>query len=184
MSGEQTPVTPAQEPEQFQSRVPESKRLALLRYMIIMFAMAFVLVLLSMVLQTKSSNQTITHLHNSSASAITRAEELQDENRELEEKLAQLSSQLLAEQSRATAAETQLEDLQKQLAAAETQQEDQQKRLQAAATLIRVLAAAPDAPEAEADRLWLRNNADALQPELRAIYEAWLQRNNENNQEK
>ena len=62
-------------------------RNALLRYVIIMFAVALVLVLLSMVLQTKSSNATISDLHHSSTSALTRAEALQNANRELEDKL-------------------------------------------------------------------------------------------------
>lgn len=76
-------------PETFQARVPAQKRTALLRYMAVMFAAAFLLVLLSFVMQMRSSNTTISHLSQSSASALARAEQLQEDNREL---VAELSS--------------------------------------------------------------------------------------------
>ncbi|MBQ3107363.1 MAG: hypothetical protein IJC68_01980 [Firmicutes bacterium] len=85
--------------EVFQISVPEGKRTALLRYLIIMFAVAFVLVLMSMVLQVRSSNATVSELHRSSTSAIKRAEALQDENRSLSNRVAALEQELQAVQN-------------------------------------------------------------------------------------
>lgn len=96
-------------PETFQTPVPDSKRTALLRYMIIMFAVAFVLVLLSMVLQVRSSHSTISELHQSSTSALTKAKQLQDTNRDLQDQIKELQKQL-------TASETALAETQSQLA--------------------------------------------------------------------
>jgi len=96
MSREQTVAeTPVEQaPEVFQTRMPDSKRTALLRYMIIMFAVAFVLVLMSMVLQTRSSNSTISELHQSSTSALTKAKQLQDTNRDLQDQLRRLDKEM------------------------------------------------------------------------------------------
>ena len=80
--------------EVFQLRVSESKRTALLRYLIIMFAVAFVLVLMSMVLQVRSSNATVSELHQSSTSAMAKAQQLQDNNRALSDRVAALEQEL------------------------------------------------------------------------------------------
>ena len=85
-----------QSQETFQVPVPEGKRTALLRYLIIMFAVAFVLVLMSMVLQVRSSNATVSQLHQSSTSALTRAQKLQDDNRALSVRVAVLEQELTA----------------------------------------------------------------------------------------
>ena len=61
----------------------EKRKKSLFRYIAVMFVVAFVLVLVSLVGQTRS----IGHLSESSASALQRAEELQDNNRRLTEKL-------------------------------------------------------------------------------------------------
>lgn len=79
---EMTPEEPAQ--EVFQERVPSNKRTALLRYMTVMFAAAFVLVLMSFLFQLKSHNTTVSEMAQTSASALSRAEELQEENRTLQ----------------------------------------------------------------------------------------------------
>jgi len=61
----------------------EKRKKSLFRYIAIMFVVAFVLVLVSLVGQTRSIGQ----LSESSASALQRAQELQDTNRQLEEAL-------------------------------------------------------------------------------------------------
>ena len=68
--------------ETFQSRIPTKKRTALLRYMAVLFVAAFLLVLLSFVTQLRSSNRV-------SASALARAEQLQEDNRELIKKASE-----------------------------------------------------------------------------------------------
>ena len=56
----------------------ETRKSALLRYVAILFAVAFVLVLISMLSQMRDSNSTITELSQSSSSAIQKAEQLQE----------------------------------------------------------------------------------------------------------
>lgn len=61
------------------------RRMALLRYIGIMFAVAFVLVAVSLVVQMRNSQDTISELNKTSSSALYNAEQLQNQNRELEE---------------------------------------------------------------------------------------------------
>ena len=68
----------------------EKRKRSLFRYIAIMFVVAFVLVLISLVGQTRS----IGHLSESSAGALQRAEELQNTNRELTEQITALETQL------------------------------------------------------------------------------------------
>ena len=75
-------------PETFQSKIPGKKRTALLRYMAVMFAAAFLLVLVSFVSQTHRSNTTISDLSQSASGALARAQQLQEDNRELQEDLS------------------------------------------------------------------------------------------------
>lgn len=74
--------------------VSDHKRTALLRYMTILFAVAFALVLLSYLIQVFSSRDTISQLNATSASALQNAERLQDTNRELTEENERLSDEL------------------------------------------------------------------------------------------
>lgn len=74
--------------------VNQQKRTALLRYMTILFAVAFALVLLSYLVQVFNSRSTITQLNAASASALQNAERLQDTNRELTEQNNQLKAEL------------------------------------------------------------------------------------------
>ena len=68
----------------------EKRKKSLLRYIAIMFVVAFVLVLISLVGQTRSIGQ----LSESSASALQRAEELQDNNRQLSEQLSEAEDEI------------------------------------------------------------------------------------------
>ncbi len=70
------------------------KRTALLRYMMILFAVAFLLVLLSYLIQVFNSQNTISQLNATSASALQNAERLQDTNRELTDENERLKSEL------------------------------------------------------------------------------------------
>ena len=67
----------------------EKRKAALLRYMTILFSAAFVLVLISLILQMHSSKAKISELNAASTSALSNAEALQTENRSLQdEKIA------------------------------------------------------------------------------------------------
>ena len=67
----------------------EKRKAALLRYMTILFSAAFILVLISLILQMHSSQAKISELNAASTSALSNAEALQEENRNLQdEKIA------------------------------------------------------------------------------------------------
>ncbi len=79
----------------------EQKKNALLRYMAILFGLAFLLVLLSFLIQMRDSRETISDLSQSNASALQNAGKLQDdnmslllENEELRERIASLETEL------------------------------------------------------------------------------------------
>lgn len=86
------------------------KRNAFLRYMTIIFAVAFVMVLISLVLQSHTAKTAMSDLKESNSSALTsaaaNAELLQDENRRLQEELEDLKAELSAAQEKAGAAES------------------------------------------------------------------------------
>ena len=74
-----------QEHAQPPAPLSDARKAALLRYMAILFAVAFLLVLLSLILQTHSSKSTISELRAASTSALDNAVKLQEENRALQE---------------------------------------------------------------------------------------------------
>ena len=100
---EEKNVTPLEPQEE---KLPKAKRTALVRYMAILFVVAFVLVLLSLVLQYYRSSRTITELNHSKLGAIASAEQMQDENRELEQRVAQMEQQVKQSQKEAQDAQT------------------------------------------------------------------------------
>ena len=63
----------------------EKRKSALLRYMAVLFCAAFILVLISLILQTHSSEAKISELNAASTSALSNAEALQNENRALQD---------------------------------------------------------------------------------------------------
>ena len=73
----------------------EKRKAALLRYMAVLFCAAFILVLISLILQMHSSEAKISELNAASTSALSNAEALQTENRTLQdEKIDELTKQL------------------------------------------------------------------------------------------
>ena len=74
--------------------VSEQKRTALLRYMAIMFAVAFALVLLSHLVQISNSQSTIDQLSATSNNALQNAAQLQETNWELTQEIEQLNEEL------------------------------------------------------------------------------------------
>ena len=83
-----------QEPAQPPAPLSDARKAALLRYMAILFAVAFLLVLLSLILQTHSSKSTISELSAASTSALDNAVKLQEQNRTLQEEKQQLQDEL------------------------------------------------------------------------------------------
>ena len=78
----------------------EKRKTALLRYMGVLFCVAFLLVLLSLILQTHSSKSTISELSAASTSALDNAVKLQEQNRALQEEKQQLEDELDAVQKK------------------------------------------------------------------------------------
>lgn len=101
-------VQQTEQQEKQPAPLSEARKTALLRYMAVLFAVAFLLVLLSLILQAHSSKATISELTQTSSSALSNVEQLQAQNRDLQDEkqtLTQEKSEL----------EAQVEDLQKQL---------------------------------------------------------------------
>lgn len=108
----------SQQPEEEKVPLDDRKKTALLRYIAILFAVAFLFVLFSMLLQMRDSQATISELNQSSASALQKAEQLQETNRQLQEDNEALQEALDAAQEaldeQAGQAEV-IEQLQKEL---------------------------------------------------------------------
>lgn len=66
----------------------EKRKTALLRYLVILFAIAFLLVLISMLCQLRNTQSTVSELAQSSTSAAENIQLLQEKNRNLEASLA------------------------------------------------------------------------------------------------
>ncbi len=110
------------------SGLDDTKKAALLRYVAIMFAVAFVLVLFSLLGQMRNSMSTISQLNQSSSSALQKAEQLQANNLELELENQELSLQLQELEENHAELEAQLTALQEQLEAEAKKAEEVQKQ--------------------------------------------------------
>ena len=100
------PVEQPAATEPVRAPISDEKRTALLRYMAILFGVAFLLVLLTFLIQLRDSKQTISELNKSNASALQNAGKLQDENQALSAANATLEGQV-------EDLESQVEDLEK-----------------------------------------------------------------------
>ena len=91
MSEEKKPVTGQSEGPAQVDKLPKSKRTALVRYLAILFVSAFVIVLLSLYLQYRSTtSKKISDLTSMSNSAVANASQLQEENRALEQTVTEM----------------------------------------------------------------------------------------------
>ena len=102
----------------------DKRKNAMLRYIGIMFVVAFLFVLISMLSELRTSEATITELNQSSTSAIQKAEQLQDNNRQLETDNAYLTGRI-------EELEKQIEDLELELAVSEEKVQNQEADLSA-----------------------------------------------------
>ena len=80
--------------EQNKTPVDDGRKNALLRYIAILFAVAFLFVLLSLVMQMRDSRATISELNESSMNALKNAQVLQAANEQLTEENKKLNDQL------------------------------------------------------------------------------------------
>ncbi len=119
--------------EQTTQQIGDIRRTALLRYMAILFSVAFLLVLGSLVVQMHKSQATISELNATSSSALSNAEQLQEQNRALQDDKRELErenqtlehdNQTLEQQL--TVAQDQVRELDQKLQALQEQQQEQQ----------------------------------------------------------
>lgn len=89
-----TPAEQTPEPPPEKTPMEEGRKNALLRYIAVLFAVAFLFVLLSLMMQMRDSRATISELNAASASALKNAEKLQTDNEELRTENADLKDQL------------------------------------------------------------------------------------------
>ena len=113
----------AAEPAKDRAPISDEKRTALLRYMAILFGVAFLLVLLTFLIQLRDSKQTISELNKSNASALQNAGKLQDENQALTTAKLDLEDQV-------EELEAEVKDLTNTNAALEKTQKDLEKQLE------------------------------------------------------
>ena len=100
-----------------------AKRNAFLRYMTIIFAVAFLLVLISLVLQAHTAKAALSDLKESNSSALSNAavNAEQDENRKLQEELDSTKKLLADEQEKAKTQEESIAQLEQELEALRTE---------------------------------------------------------------
>ena len=114
--------------EQNKTPVDDGRKNALLRYIAILFAVAFLFVLLSLVMQMRDSRATISELNAASASALKNAETLQDDNRQLQEENAALKEEVESLQDQLEDAQEAASDEAWEQKVAEAKQEGQSIR--------------------------------------------------------
>lgn len=85
---------PASQDGKAKYSLPADRRRALISYMAILFAVAFLLVALSLAIQYRDSQNTISQLGNNAKTALEKVNALQEENRLLEEKIQDLEDQM------------------------------------------------------------------------------------------
>lgn len=89
----------------------EQRKNALMRYVAVLFAVAFILVLLSLLSQMRNSKNTISELNQSSTSALENIQLLQEQNQQLTEENQKLQEELSQIEAEASRTEQAYEDL-------------------------------------------------------------------------
>lgn len=91
---EEPEIAEAQQEAPAQPMVDQKRNSALMRYIALLFGVAFIFVLLSFIISHRDSQQTISQLNENADSALTRVEKLQSDNRELEASNAELQKEV------------------------------------------------------------------------------------------
>ena len=164
-SQEQNETTVEQSAATEPARAPisDEKRTALLRYMAILFGVAFLLVLLTFLIQLRDSKQTISELNKSNASALQNAGKLQDENQALSAANATLEVQVEDLESQVEDLETTKERLEKTQSQLEQELEETNQKVTDTQTAY-VLLGQAKAVASEEDTETLSTVLDQLNP--------------------
>lgn len=168
----------------------EKRKTALLRYMGILFCVAFLLVLLSSLIQMRNSRLTISELNQASNNALQNAEALQTMNRDLIEQNtalleenANLEQQLRDTEQTLTQRKRQLDELGGQLERIESEHQQQltayEKQLEAHEALAAALLA-QDSGNAETYKAAMQSLLELskyLTPNDKLLYQSLLAEN-------
>ena len=147
---ESTVAQPAPaDPAKDRAPISDEKRTALLRYMAILFGVAFLLVLLTFLIQLRDSKQTISELNKSNASALQNAGKLQDENQALSAANATLEVQVEDLEAQVEDLEESKERLKKTQSQLEQELEDANQKVTDTQTAYVLLAQAKTAASEE-----------------------------------
>ena len=161
---ESTVAQPAPaDPAKDRAPISDEKRTALLRYMAILFGVAFLLVLLTFLIQLRDSKQTISELNKSNASALQNAGKLQDENQALSAANATLEVQVEDLEAQVEDLEESKERLEKTQSQLEQELEDANQKVTNTQTAYVLLAQAKTAA-AEEDSETLSSVLEQLNP--------------------
>ena len=170
-----------------EQQLNKARRTALLRYMGVLFAVAFALVLISLVVQMRSSRSAISQLNQASTSALQKAENLQTQNRELQSDRQELLTEKAALEGELNRARSDYAGLDVLLESAKTELESSKKSAADTKTQLEFTKVAYDAlvfvlsceqPEGNVTysqaMQTLENLKEYLSPDALAIYEALL----------
>ena len=130
-TAEEAVQNPAEQP------LSPQRKTAMLRYMAVLFAVAFLLVAVSLAIQMRNSRSEISQLNQTSSSALQNAEKLQNQNRELQNDRVELLAEKAELQKALTQARSDyagldalLQTVKSDLAASEKAAADQQAQLE------------------------------------------------------
>lgn len=99
----------------------EKRKTALLRYLAVLFVVAFLFVAISLALQMHNTQTTISELNKNNSSALANAEQLQEQNRQLQEESREQRETISAQQDTIEELEQQLDALNNSQADTQTQ---------------------------------------------------------------
>lgn len=107
----------------------EKRKTALLRYLAILFVVAFLFVAVSLVIQMHSSQATISELNKNNSSALANAEQLQEQNRQLQDEAREQRETIDTQQDTIAELQQQLSELEKEEDALTAQTDELQQQL-------------------------------------------------------
>ena len=158
---------------QTEEKLPPKNRNALLRYMVILFVVAFMIVGLSLLVQMRNSQNTITALNQTSASALQNAEQLQQQNRMLIEENDRLQTGMYELEESLEASEQQAKLTEGELASVTQEREQLQAQIDIYELLLQALQArqSSDAVAYDAAMKALAEVQDRLSPAGAELYQ-------------
>lgn len=114
----------------------EKRKTALLRYLAVLFVVAFLFVAVSLAIQMHNSQATISELNKNSSSALANAEQLQEQNRLLQDEVREQRDTIAAQEDEVASLRLQLAELQQSQTDGQAQADEMNKALTEAETAL------------------------------------------------